>query len=220
MLHCVQRYYVATSRELTRIDGTTKASIIVHFSDTISGLATIRAFCQQPRFATVNMERVDASLRTAFHNNAANEWLGFHLEMIGTVVLATSALFMVTVGRNFIDPGENLFSFLFFSVLILDDLVIYDSNTRLVVVSELVGLSLSYGLALNGYLYGIAYLAFQLENNMVSVERINKYCGITSEAPPVIEDSRPAENWPTQGSIQFHRLQVCNPHRVPFFLEE
>uniref|UniRef100_A0A7I4EJX7 Uncharacterized protein n=1 Tax=Physcomitrium patens TaxID=3218 RepID=A0A7I4EJX7_PHYPA len=185
----LQRYYVATSRELTRIDGTTKASIIVHFSDTISGLATIRAFCQQPRFATVNMERVDASLRTAFHNNAANEWLGFHLEMIGTVVLATSALFMVTVGRNFIDP-------------------------------ELVGLSLSYGLALNGYLYGIAYLAFQLENNMVSVERINKYCGITSEAPPVIEDSRPAENWPTQGSIQFHRLQLRYDVDTPLVLKD
>ena len=47
---------------------------------------------------------------------------------------------------------------------------------------------------------------------MVSVERINQYCGITSEAPPVIENSRPAESWPTHGSIQFQRLQVYNPH--------
>ena len=47
---------------------------------------------------------------------------------------------------------------------------------------------------------------------MVSVERINQYCGITSEAPPVIENSRPAESWPTQGSIQFQHLQVHNSH--------
>lgn len=73
---------------------------------------------------------------------------------------------------------------------------------------ELVGLSLSYGLALNGCLYGVVYLACQLENKMVSVERINQYCGIPSEAPPVIADIRPAENWPNHGSIQFHRLQV------------
>ena len=78
--------------------------------------------------------------------------------------------------------------------------------------TELVGLSLSYGLALNGCLYGVVYLACQLENKMVSVERINQYCGIPSEAPPVIENNRPAENWPTHGSIQFQRLQVfcCN----------
>lgn len=81
-----------------------------------------------------------------------------------------------------------------------------------IVVSEMVGLSLSYGLALNGCLYGVVYLACQLENKMVSVERINQYCGITREAPPVIEDSRPAESWPTQGSIQFQRIQVCNSH--------
>lgn len=79
-----------------------------------------------------------------------------------------------------------------------------------ILVSALVGLSLSYGLALNGCLYGVVYLVCQLENKMVSVERINQYCGITREAPPVIEDNRPAESWPTQGSIQFQRIQVCS----------
>lgn len=104
----VQRYYIATSRELTRIDAITKALVIVHFSETISGFVTIRAFGEQPRFATVNMERVNANLRMDFHNNAANEWLGLRLEMLGTIVLASSALFMVTVARNIIDSGKEL----------------------------------------------------------------------------------------------------------------
>jgi ABC-type multidrug transport system fused ATPase/permease subunit len=102
----VQRYFIATSRELTRIDAITKAPVIVHFSETIAGFVTIRAFGEQARFATVNMERVNANLRMDFHNNAANEWLGFRLEMVGTVVLASSALFMVTLGRNLLDSGE------------------------------------------------------------------------------------------------------------------
>ena len=104
----MQRYYIATSRELTRFHSITKAPIIVHFAETISGFVTIRAFGEQPRFVTVNMERVNANLRMDFHNNAANEWLGFRLEMIGTVVLASSALFMVTAARNIIDSGKKL----------------------------------------------------------------------------------------------------------------
>ncbi|KAG0583130.1 hypothetical protein KC19_3G111800 [Ceratodon purpureus] len=183
-----QRYYIATSRELTRMDAITKTPVILHFSETISGFVTIRAFGEQPRFATVNMERVNANLRMDFHSNAANEWLGFRLEMIGTVMLASSALVMVTVARNIIG-------------------------------SELVGLSLSYGLALNGCLCGVVYLACQLENKMVSVERINQYCGITSEAPPVIENSRPAESWPTHGSIQFQRLQLRLRPDTPLMLK-
>lgn len=54
----------------------------------------------------------------------------------------------------------------------------------------------------------------QLESKMVSVERIGQYRSITPEAPPVIEDSRPAEGWPTQGSIQFQRIQVRNSHSI------
>lgn len=102
----LQRYFIATSRELTRIDSITKAPVILHFSETIAGFVTIRAFGEQARFANVNMERVNANLRMDFHNNAANEWLGCRLELIGTLVLSSSALFMVTLARNIIDAGN------------------------------------------------------------------------------------------------------------------
>jgi ABC-type multidrug transport system fused ATPase/permease subunit len=84
--------------------------VIVHFAETISGFVTIRAFGGQPRFAKVNTERVNANLRMDFYSNAANEWVGFRMEMIGTVVLASSALFMVTVGRNTIASGKMLWT--------------------------------------------------------------------------------------------------------------
>jgi len=46
------------------------------------------------------------------------------------------------------------------------------------------------------------------ENKMISVERILQYTNITSEAPLVIEDSRPPSNWPETGTICFKNLQV------------
>jgi ATP-binding cassette subfamily C (CFTR/MRP) protein 2 len=79
-------------------------------------------------------------------------------------------------------------------------------------VAELVGLALSYGLSLNSLLYWAVWLVCQLENKMVSVERIYQFTNIASEAPLLIPDRRPAADWPSTGAIEFRNLQVrCTP---------
>ncbi|XP_073009640.1 ABC transporter C family member 14-like [Typha latifolia] len=97
-------YYLATSRELTRLDSITKAPVIHHFSETIQGVTTIRCFRKEESFFQENLDRVNSSLRMDFHNNGANEWLGFRLELIGSFVLCATALFMVTLPSNYIEP--------------------------------------------------------------------------------------------------------------------
>ncbi|KAF5202715.1 ABC transporter ATP-binding protein/permease VMR1 [Thalictrum thalictroides] len=97
-------YYLATSRELTRLDSITKAPVIHHFSESVSGVMTIRCFRKQARFYQENIDRVDANLRMDFHNNGSNEWLGFRLELIGSFVLCLAALFMVLLPSNVIKP--------------------------------------------------------------------------------------------------------------------
>lgn len=74
--------------------------------------------------------------------------------------------------------------------------------------SELVGLALSYGLSLNVLLYWTVWLACNLENKMVSVERIHQFTKIPSEAPLVVQECRPAANWPSTGNIEINNLQV------------
>nr|XP_019709005.1 ABC transporter C family member 14 [Elaeis guineensis] len=97
-------YYLATSRELTRLDSITKAPVIHHFSETIQGVMTIRCFRKEARFFQENLDRVNSSLRMDFHNNGSNEWLGFRLELIGSFVLCISALLMVTLPSSVIKP--------------------------------------------------------------------------------------------------------------------
>lgn len=46
------------------------------------------------------------------------------------------------------------------------------------------------------------------ENKMISVERILQYSNLTSEAPHVVEDCRPSNNWPVIGTICFRDLEV------------
>ncbi|KAG2597518.1 hypothetical protein PVAP13_5KG223200 [Panicum virgatum] len=97
-------YYLATSRELTRLESITKAPVIHHFSETVQGVMTIRCFRKEDSFLQENLNRVNASLKMDFHINGANEWLGFRLELVGSFVLCFTALLMVTLPSNFVKP--------------------------------------------------------------------------------------------------------------------
>ncbi|KAH6831928.1 multidrug resistance-associated protein 4 [Perilla frutescens var. hirtella] len=99
-----QGYYIASSRELTRLEQITKAPIIHHFSETISGATTIRCFRKQDKFIHGNLDRVNSNLRMNFHNNASNEWLGFRLEMFGSFLLCVSAVFLILLPSTIIQP--------------------------------------------------------------------------------------------------------------------
>jgi ATP-binding cassette, subfamily C (CFTR/MRP), member 2 len=79
--------------------------VIHHFSETVQGVMTIRCFRKEESFSQENLNRVNSSLRMDFHNNGANEWLGFRLELIGSFVLCFTALLMVTLPSNFVKPG-------------------------------------------------------------------------------------------------------------------
>ncbi|KNA18661.1 hypothetical protein SOVF_068740 [Spinacia oleracea] len=97
-------YYIAISRELTRLGSITKSPVIHHFSETVSGVMTIRCFRRQALFCKQNIEKVDTSLKMDFYTNGANEWLGFRLEFIGCVILCLSTLFMIIMPSNIIKP--------------------------------------------------------------------------------------------------------------------
>ena len=101
----IQRYYLATSREITRLDSITKAPVIHHFSESISGVMTIRCFRKQDRFVQENVDRVNGNLRMDFHNNGSNGWLGFRLEFLGSLFLCASTVFMIVLPSSIIKPG-------------------------------------------------------------------------------------------------------------------
>jgi ABC-type multidrug transport system fused ATPase/permease subunit len=104
----MQRYYLASSKELMRINGTTKSALANHLGESIAGAITIRAFQEEDRFFEKNLELVDKNAGPYFYNFAATEWLIQRLEIMSAAVLSFSALVMALLPQGTFSPGEQL----------------------------------------------------------------------------------------------------------------
>ncbi|XP_058224199.1 putative ABC transporter C family member 15 isoform X1 [Rhododendron vialii] len=100
-----QRYYIPTARELARLAGIQLAPILHHFSESLSGAATIRAFDQKHRFTDANLSLIDNHSRSWFHNVSAMEWLSFRLNQLSNFVFAFSLVLLVTLPEGIINPS-------------------------------------------------------------------------------------------------------------------
>jgi ATP-binding cassette subfamily C (CFTR/MRP) protein 1 len=90
-----QRYYIKTSRELSRLESTSRSPIYALFSETLDGLSTIRAYGAEQRLIHKNDALLDTNVQSFFLNFSANCWLGVRLEFTGTLIVTFAALFAV-----------------------------------------------------------------------------------------------------------------------------
>jgi ATP-binding cassette subfamily C (CFTR/MRP) protein 2 len=65
-----------------------------------------------------------------------------------------------------------------------------------------------YGLNLNMLQAWVIMNICQIENKMISVERILQYTSILSESPLLIEEKQPDCSWPSNGELDIRDLQV------------
>ncbi|XP_016097318.1 canalicular multispecific organic anion transporter 1-like [Sinocyclocheilus grahami] len=100
----VQRFYVATSRQLRRLDSVSRSPIYSHFGETVSGLSVIRAYGHQQRFLKQNEDTIDQNLKSVYPWIVSNRWLAMRLESLGNLVVFFSALFAV-ISRGSLNSG-------------------------------------------------------------------------------------------------------------------
>lgn len=104
LYYFVQKFYVATSRQLKRLESTTRSPIYSHFSESISGQSTIRAYDEKKRFTVESETKVDNNQAISYMSIVANRWLGVRLEIVGSVVVLSASLFAV-LARETIEPS-------------------------------------------------------------------------------------------------------------------
>ncbi|KAK4056218.1 hypothetical protein OIO90_002659 [Microbotryomycetes sp. JL221] len=175
----VQTYYLATSRELKRLDATTKSPIFASFQETLGGVSTIRAYRQTDRFNAENEARVDRNQEAYFPSVNCNRWLAVRLEFIGSIIIFSTALLVVL---SLVKTGK------------------VNAGTS--------GLMLSYALSTTQTLNWIVRSATEVETNIVSVERVQEYIDLKPEAPLEKPDSEPDDSWPQEGSIEFQNVSA------------
>lgn len=91
----VQIFYVATSRQLRRLDSVTRSPLYSFFSETVSGLPVIRAFQHQQRFLKHSEALIDTNQKCVFSWIISNRWLAIRLELVGNLIVFFSSLMMV-----------------------------------------------------------------------------------------------------------------------------
>ncbi|XP_064236112.1 multidrug resistance-associated protein 1-like isoform X2 [Aotus nancymaae] len=96
----IQRYYVASSRQIRRLTGASRSPVISHFSETLSGVSTIRAFGHEQRFIQQNKEVVNENLVCFYNNVISNRWLSVRLEFLGNLLVLLAALLAVLAGNS------------------------------------------------------------------------------------------------------------------------
>ncbi|XP_063285544.1 multidrug resistance-associated protein 1-like [Pelobates fuscus] len=100
----LQRFYVATSRQLKRLDSVSKSPLYTHFNETLQGVNVIRAFKEQERFIQESNLRLNTTQRFYFSSFVANRWLSVRCDLLSNFIVFIVAVVGVLF-RESITPG-------------------------------------------------------------------------------------------------------------------
>ncbi|CAF0805769.1 unnamed protein product [Adineta ricciae] len=147
------RYQYATcSRDLKRLEGTTRSPFYSYLASTINGLKVIRSYHAEQMCSNEFFQHLDDNTRVNFLLTVTNRWAAIRFEAITLffiVVVTLLALFVRTTGGHFSTAN--------------------------------IALTLSNAVNLVGLLQWTIRQSVEVETQMTSVERILDYCSLQQE---------------------------------------
>lgn len=101
----IGQFYLRSSRDLKRLESIQRSPLYQHFGETLSGIVTIRAYGDAPRFIRDNQTRVDTHNRPFIYLWAANRWLALRVDFTGALVAFFAGTFVI-LNMGTIDAGS------------------------------------------------------------------------------------------------------------------
>jgi ABC-type multidrug transport system fused ATPase/permease subunit len=92
----LQRYYRRSCVDLQRLDSNSRSPVQSHFSETLQGLASIRAYRAEDRFSRTCDAGNDANHGALACYTLSNRWLMVRLECLGAIVTLATSIFCWT----------------------------------------------------------------------------------------------------------------------------
>ncbi|KAF8699270.1 Multidrug resistance-associated ABC transporter, partial [Rhizoctonia solani] len=98
-------YYRRTSVEVKRLDSILRSRLYATFSEALTGISTIRAYREQPRFVGTSERKIDMGNKAYFMTITCQRYLGVRLDFLGNLLVLGIGL--IGVGfRTSADPSK------------------------------------------------------------------------------------------------------------------
>ncbi len=81
-LHLVQKFYLRTSRQMRLLDLEAKSPLYTHFTETLAGAVTVRAFGREPAALDEHRRRLDQSQKAYYLMFCIQRWLNVVLDLM------------------------------------------------------------------------------------------------------------------------------------------
>ncbi|KAI8921698.1 hypothetical protein BC831DRAFT_515070 [Entophlyctis helioformis] len=94
----IAKHYLASSRELKRIESVSSSPIYAQFGETLNGVSTIRAYGAEDRMIKQMEKRLDANHRAYFHLFATNQWLSLRMAVLSATIVFGAGLSILVSG--------------------------------------------------------------------------------------------------------------------------
>ncbi|OLY79500.1 Metal resistance protein YCF1 [Smittium mucronatum] len=189
----VQEFYLYTSRQLKRISSTLLSPIYAHFTESVVGITTIRAFGKQEMFKNSNENKLDNYLSADLTFKSLGLWQSTRIESLGTLIVLFSSL----LGVFYLQYFKNL-------------------------DSALAALTIVYSLQFTSSLSRSVDSYCTVETNLISIERVSEYSNLPSEFTEtkrsmenVFTGNDVESEWPKTGEIIVDDLFVRYKSSLP-----
>jgi ATP-binding cassette subfamily C (CFTR/MRP) protein 1 len=104
-LYWIQRFYLRNSRQIRLLDLESKSPLYKHFTETIEGVSTIRAFGWQSTFDQAAIRHLDYSQRPYYLLLCIQRWLNLVLDLL-VAVLGVTLIALALRVPNQSNPGS------------------------------------------------------------------------------------------------------------------
>ncbi|XP_074185531.1 ATP-binding cassette sub-family C member 4 isoform X2 [Rhinolophus sinicus] len=179
-------YFLQTSRDVKRLESTTRSPVFSHLSSSLQGLWTIRAYKTEERFQELFDAHQDLHSEAWFLFLTTSRWFALRLDAICAIFVIVVAFGSLILAQT-LNAGQ-------------------------------VGLALSYALTLMGMFQWCVRQSAEVENMMISVERVMEYTDLEKEAPWEYP-KRPPPAWPHEGVIVFDNVNFTYSLDGPLVLK-
>lgn len=179
-------YFLQTSRDVKRLESTTRSPVFSHLSSSLQGLWTIRAYKSEERFQELFDAHQDLHSEAWFLFLTTSRWFALRLDAICAIFVIVVAFGSLILAQT-LNAGQ-------------------------------VGLALSYALTLMGMFQWCVRQSAEVENMMISVERVMEYTDLEKEAPWEYP-KRPPPAWPHEGVIVFDNVNFTYSLDGPLVLK-